>query len=335
MNVFTEWHHGGLFHSQQLLWEKRLGGQLFGPVGYEWEREHIWNYSKNLDTIKQYLDPAYCQKREDGFYYYWDKAELIWQRRLTLEQFRKMKIDVVLCTLQEHEESFLQLRNRDHPNAKYVRLVGNTGEQVNWRLISNFIDTTGLYQPPEGIHAIKMGQEFPTETFYYTPPENHRTILNLMNCLKEADAYQIWLYLKNRLPEYKFLMHGSQGDDGMIDGLKAIGEIIRSCSFLFQIKHHGEGWGHIIHNAYACGRPAIAVMEYYEGKLASRMMIDGVSAIIIDNLEPAEVIKKIIYYSDPVRHLAMCQSARAKFEEFVNFDHDWLRFKEWVEYLQD
>jgi uncharacterized protein (DUF2249 family) len=224
MNVFCEWHHGGLFHAMQLLWEKRHGDCLYAPVGYEWVKEGIWQYSKRPETQKQYLDPAFCERGKDDYLYYYDKAEEIYQRRITFDQFKNIRFDIILCTLQEHEGTFLELRNKYQPQAKYIRLVGNTGEQVNWDRFENFIDTTGLYQPPARINSIIMGQEFPMDTFYYTPPENHKTITNLMNCLKEADAYQIWLYFKKELPDYRFFMHGSLSDDGMIDGLKAIGE---------------------------------------------------------------------------------------------------------------
>jgi len=327
IKVFTEWHHGGLFHAQVLLWEKRLGGQVFGPVGYEWVKAGYWRLSGKPETQKQYLEPGYCHQRGDGKLYYFDKAENINQRRISLDNFKKEKFDVILCTLQEHEKSFRWLRDKYQPQAAYIRLVGNTGEQVDWDRFDNFIDTTGLYQPPSRINSIKIAQEFPLDTFYYKEPENHTTVTNLMNCLKEADAYQIWLWLKGKLPDWKFFMHGSLGDDGMIDGLSALGDKIRDSAFIFQVKHHGEGFGHVIHNAYACGRPVITVAEFYRGKLAERFLIDGFSAILLDDKSPDEALEQIKYFADPQRHKQMCENARGLFEKYVDFDDDFKRFK--------
>lgn len=334
MNVFTEWHHGGLFHSQQLLWEKRLGNKLFGPVGFEWAEAGIWRLSTVPSTIKQYLDPADCELREDGFYYHYDPGEEIWQRRVTLDQFRAMNWEIILCTLQEHEESFLKLRDENCPAAMYIRLVGNTGEQVNWSRIKNFIDTTGLYLPPPGINAVQMAQEFDLTNFTYEAPENPKTIINLMNCLPEADAFAIWNYLKRKLPDYKFLMFGGKGEDGNLSGLKAISEALKGSGWLFQVKHHGEGFGHVIHNAFACGRPSLTVFEYYRGKMAGRYMRDQETCLMFDNKDPEEVVKEIRYFSEPERHRKMCEACRAEFEKYIDFDRDEANFRQFLARLQ-
>jgi len=334
MNIFTEWHHGGLFHAQQMLWEKRLGWTLFGPVGTQWVSEGFWKLSEIPATIKQYLDPLSCEKREDGFFYYFDKGEQIWQRRLTLDQFKGMKFDVILCTLAEHESTFRELRNKYQPQAKYIRLSGNTGEHVNWDNFDNFIDTTGLYRPPENKNAVVIGQEFPLDTFGWAPPVKHKTIKNFMNQLRESNAIPIWQDLKYHLPDFEFKMHGSNGDDGMIDGLAALGDAMRDMSFLFQVKHHGEGFGHVIHNSYSVGRPAIAMMEFYKGKLASRFLIDDFSAILLDDKDWSSLVEKIRYWSEPEKHLEMCKNARSLFEKYVNFDEDEKKFRVFLERLK-
>ncbi len=311
-----------------------MGGKLFAPVGFDWAADGFWRLSQLPETQKQYLYPLTCERDEEGHYRYWDKGEQIWQRRITLEQFKETKFDVIVCSLAEHSASFRTLRDKYQPQAKYIRLSGNTGEQINWDEFDNFIDTTGLYQPPENINSIVMGQEFPLDTFGYADPVNHKTIKNYMNQLHEAGAYQIWQELKGLLPDYNFKMHGSGGDDGMVDGLAAIGDGMRDMSFLFQVKHHGEGFGHVIHNAYSVGRPAIAMLEFYKGKLAEHFLIDGVSAIIIDGKPMEQVAKEIEYFSQPERHILMCHNARALFEKYVDFNADFERFKLFYEKLK-
>ncbi len=331
--VFTEWHHGGLFHFISLLFEKRLGGMVFGPVGYEWQKNGFWRLSKLPDTIKQYLEPSYTKEAADGWHYYYDKAELSTQRRIFLEEFKKMKFDIILCTLQEHEYSFRELWQKYQPQAKYIRLTGNVGEQVNWDNFYNYIDTSGLYRPPSSINSIVINQEFPLDHFYYQDPVNHRRISNFMNNLRETPALQIWEALKPKLLDFDFKMHGSNGDDGMIDGLNNLGQAMRESAFIFQIKHHGEGFGHVIHNAYACGRPVITLMEHYRGKLAEKFLRNDYSAIVIDDYDLDTLVRKIRYWSIPENHLRMCRNAYNIFRETVDFNDDEIRFREFMERL--
>jgi len=330
MNVFTEWHHGGLFHAQQLLWEKRLGYKLFAPVGFDWVLEGFWKLSENPATQRQYLDPLSCEMGDDGFLRYWDKGEQIWQRRITLSQFKEMQFDFVVGSLSEHCESFRRLQKQYQPNAKFIRLSGNTGEQVDWSLFDNFIDTTGLYNPPREINRVVIHQEFPLETFYYEEPKKHKSIKNFMNQLNEARALPVWNWLKKELPEFEFKMHGSGGDDGMIDGLAALGDSMRDMGFLFQVKHHGEGFGHVIHNTYSVGRPAIAAIEFYRGKIAEHFLIDNESAILLDNKDPGEVVEQIRFWSEPENHLKMCKKARELFVQYVDFDEDERKFRQFL-----
>jgi len=59
MKVFAELHHQSLFTSLQFLFEKRLGYQLFRPIGEKWFREGYWKicepYGNDIRTITQYL----------------------------------------------------------------------------------------------------------------------------------------------------------------------------------------------------------------------------------------------------------------------------------------
>ena len=59
MNVFCDKHHISLLYSLQLLFEKRLGGNLFTPIGEEWFTQGYWKgaeaYGNHPSTIKQFL----------------------------------------------------------------------------------------------------------------------------------------------------------------------------------------------------------------------------------------------------------------------------------------
>ena len=332
--VFTEWHHGALFQAMVNLFEKRLGGMVFAPVGFEWQKEGYWRLSPNSETIKQYLDPASCLPGSDGWLYYYDPAELRVQRRITLDQFKETEFDIILCTLQEHETSFWELWKKYQPQAKYIRLTGNWGEKIDWSRFSNFIDTTGLYQPPATHNSVVINQEFPLEYFYYSEPVNHKRIANFMNLLRESPAIQIWERLKGAMPDFDFKMYGAGGDDGNITGLDKLGQAMRDSAFFFHVKHHGEGFGHVIHNAYAVGRPVITLFEHYRGKLASRFLINDYSAILIDDYDLSTLTQKIRFWSEPKNHKKMCENARDLFKKYVNFDEDERKIREFIKKLK-
>ena len=41
--VFADYHHSGLYRSFELLFEKRLGGTLFKPIGWDWWNQGYWH----------------------------------------------------------------------------------------------------------------------------------------------------------------------------------------------------------------------------------------------------------------------------------------------------
>lgn len=327
MKVFTEYHHGGLFHALQMLIEGRLGGQLFCQTGYEWADEGYWNINDLPTTKIQYLDPKESIINNRGISLHFDKSEEIFQKRITLEDFKNTKFDYIICTLQNHQVPFRELRDKYQPQAKLIRLCGNWGEQLELEGYDGFIDTTALYSGLTNLPYVNIHQEFPMKPFYYEEPKNHKTIKNFMNCLKENPIIAVWEYYRNALPEYTFKMHGGNGDDGSIVGLQNLADSIRDSSFIFQIKHAGEGYGHVIHNAYACGRPAIVLHEYYSGKIADCFLHDEVSAIFVDDLTPQEAVAKIVKFSEPERHIKMCENAYELFKENVDFDFDEAKFR--------
>jgi len=118
LKVFADYHHGGLYHYLHILFVQRLGWELFRPIGLEWAKLGIWQYSERPDTQKQYLDPVNCVLKPDGYYYWRDSAEEIDHKCLTFEQFKKMDIDLILSSVCQHEVSFKYLQKRFNPEAQ-------------------------------------------------------------------------------------------------------------------------------------------------------------------------------------------------------------------------
>lgn len=334
MKVFADYHHGGLYHALHILFCERLGWELFRPIGMEWSEGGIWRYSDNPPTQRQYLDPVNCQLRPDGYYYWRDQSEEIDHKCLTFKQFQETDIDIVLATVYQDSETFFDLQKREKPKAKFIRLEGNSGSPTDWDFIPNFIDTTGLYPAPPGVNRIVWRQEFPDHLFYGQPPPKIKRIRQYLNCFNETPFYPIWHRYKALLPEFEWKMHGLNGDDGFITPVSALAESMRNTQFIWHIKQHGEGFGHIIHNAFAVGRPVITVRSFYENKLAYPLLEDGVTCLDLEPYSIEENVRRIRHFSEPEELRKLSENCRIRYFEFVNFYREAEYMKQFLGRLQ-
>ena len=333
LKVFADYHHGGLYHALYMLFVERLGCELYRPVGLEWVNEGIWRYSENPPTQRQYLALENHELRKDGYYYWRDNSEEIDHKCLTFEQFQEMPIDIIIGSVCQHELSFFYLQRKYKPKAKFIRLLGNSGEPIDFNVSRNIMDTTNLYPVPAGCTRVVLRQEFPVHLFYYTPPPKEKRIRQYLNCFNETPYYSIWHDYKKILTEFEWKMHGLNGDDGFITPVSALAQSMRETSFFWHIKQHGEGFGHIIHNAFAVGRPVITVKNYYRGKMVYPMLVDGVTCIDLQNKSVAENVGRIRYFSEPERLRKMCETARDWFKKFVNYDREEEMIRRFLERL--
>lgn len=46
MRVLADYHHHDLFESLAILFEDRLGWELYRPIGMEWFDEGYWNFER-------------------------------------------------------------------------------------------------------------------------------------------------------------------------------------------------------------------------------------------------------------------------------------------------
>ena len=181
MKILADLHHSGLFHSLQLLFEKRLGFELYRPIGMEWATEGYWNVYNHPDTQKQFLMDGYIPKDgtpplngisriQDGIHYIKDTTHGGEQKAITLEQFKEMDIDIVIASIPAHIEPYKKLIHEFKPKAKFVFQQGNMFTEVlsNLHTIPNLLSSTVEFPVPSSCHAVFYHQEFPVDPFYYT-----------------------------------------------------------------------------------------------------------------------------------------------------------------------
>ena len=53
--VFTDFHHAGLLNSLILLFEGRMHGAVYRPIGIDWANKGYWAIYDHPATRQQYL----------------------------------------------------------------------------------------------------------------------------------------------------------------------------------------------------------------------------------------------------------------------------------------
>ena len=326
MRILLDFHHGALYYSFHLLFEKRLGWELYRPIGYDWYRKDFWRYSTNPFVIKQYLQIP-SPSTGDGIYLIptYEGTDLYTQRAITLRKFMNMDFDIIIATVYNHEKPYSLLAQKK--NAVFIRQLGNIAEVCDFGICRNIINssTTPI---PEGVNHVTYRPEFSLDD--YSPPKNHNVIKNFMNCYPETEDALFWYEYKEDLPEFIFKMHGILGDNGVLS-TKEMPEAIRGSSFVWHLKRFGDGYGFVVHQSYASGRPIIVKKSYYKGKLAEPLFEDSVTCIDLELGTQKENIKKIRHFSEPENHMEICENAYRRFREVVDFDEEFYAIKKFLE----
>jgi len=347
-NVFADFHHSALFYSLHKLFVERLGGTLYRPIGEGWYHEGYWKIYDHPATVAQYLSINATYTPIDGTLplntikevttTHYEVAELAHnytQKAITYEQFTKLPIDIVIASIPEHIEPFKRLCQY-HPNRpKLIYQVGNSWDYIEG--VQNVMASSKI-SVPEGVNYIEYHQEF-DDPFLQLPDhqgEESREIISLVNCFDTQAHYrqdwQLFQEVEKLMGEYAFKCLGAQCRDGTVDGYENVVNRIAKAKYVWHTKAGGDGYGHIIHNIFACEAVPIIKKSYYIGKLAEPL-IDESCCVIIDGLTPHEIAEKIRAIDDQTR-LEMATTARMRFNEVVDFDREEAMLRQFLSDLK-
>ena len=344
MNVFCDYHHASLFYSLHLLFEKRLGWELYRPIGMDWAKQGFWRYFDHPDTQNQYLglhqgnlqprSRLNAKRREEnGIYYITEPSENFEHKAVTYQKFLSMKWDLIIASVPQHLEPYTRLASQFQPPPKLIFQMGNEFRPVPYNFAHNILSSTAPFPVPDGVNAVFYHQEFDLDKFKFVPPTGDRKIKSYLNWQgKTLDAH-LWDEYKAGLPEFDFVGHGVNGDDGVITGTDNIAKSMAGADFVWHCKPGGDGFGHVLHNAFACGRPVIGRFSHYKNKLAGDLLIDLVTGIDLDQRDFETNCALIREYSELKAHRAMCECVRRRFDEVVDFDAEFDRIKVFLKNL--
>lgn len=341
--VFCDFHHSSLYESLLMLLEDRFGWEVYRPIGKSWFDKGYWliakPYNDNPATIEQFLGirddftPSDGTpplngviNKEDEVYHLYDVAYGRTHKAVTFEQFQNMQFDILLSTYAPHYKTFHDLL-RFQPQAKHVCQAGNNWlDVVDWSVAKNMMASCAVQpgQIPAGVNWVSYHQSFSLDTFRYTLPDYNKkqTISSFVNALsqwpqvlEEISEYEKWLGLT-------FLLHGASNRDGAVHRQEDISTIMRDSLWGWHIKPGGDGYGHIIHNWAAIGRPLIVHRSQYRGQLADALLEDGHTCVDLDIGDLKYNSERILFMSDPDIHSRLCNNMYKRFAEVVNFEKE-------------
>jgi len=325
MNVLVDMHNGSLIASLHLLFEKRLGFNMYRPIGEEWFTNGFFKiaepYGNYPGTISQYLAinnlpwDAYTnlngESVKDGkIYKIYSPQGNFTHKAITFDTFKSMKFDYIVGTHPLHEcwEGLLQYQ----PQAKFIMQLGNENQVTDKK---NVLSSVWMTKPKEGQNYCFYHQEFPVDDFKYEPPTNHTLIRSFVHLQPEKETFDIY---KSNLKEFQMEAYGMGTELGPSIN---IAQQMRESAFGWHIKP-ADGYGHILHNWFACGRPVIIRGNYYLCKTGGLLLEDGKTCIDLDKHEFQENLNMIRYWSLPDNHKEMCENVYRKFKEVCDFDKE-------------
>lgn len=343
MRVLCDFHHSSLLRSLVLLFEDRLGMELYRPIGMDWFTEGFWAINDQEATARQFLDPG-SQPRDntpalneargvDGqdVVMCYDPGMKTVHKACTFDWFRSHKFDYVIASVPAHIPLFRDLIAKYMPEAKLIVQMGN-----NWTLdldeSYNVLASTAP-QLMSRANTIYYHQEFDLEVFRDTPVQPVRKVYSFVNVIKQfPKAWADYSELKRLMERqgWEFRAYGGQCPDGNMNGAHELASKMREAAFIFHVKPGGDGFGHIIHNAYAVGRPVITRSSHYQNQLAEQLLVPG-TFIDLDRYSRAEVkniLTRLMF--DPDALADMGKRAAARFDEVVDYKKESEEIAQWL-----
>jgi hypothetical protein len=339
MIVLCDRHHHSLYESLRMLFEDRFGWQLYHIYDMEWWDEKVWNWERHMPhgepVARQYLEP-WPTDRDCGDH--WERDDPAYPGRvmkmLTMAQARDMKPDIVLATLTENETGLHGFAKEI--GAKFGIQVGNQGTENRYDLLDFALFSTTRFAYP-WVPYVTYRQEFDLNDFRFEyPPSDPTFVGTWVQAMPTGDmpAYEFFMTLARALPDLKFRYHGHVGpvDDfwgGNVVTTKEVADQMRSARVGLHLKTWSDGYGHVLHNIAAVGRPLVGTGSYYHDKLGAPLWVEGVTSWDVQIHTTAETVDFIRRLTvDDELHERMSRAMAARFRELVNFDAEAEQIRE-------
>lgn len=336
MNILADLHHSGLYNSLQLLFEKRLGHTLYRPIGMDWYEKGFWNVYPSIDTAKQYLQMDISPSDGTPIINPSGQTTLIgdhknrsYHKAIRFGEFMVKDIDIVIASIPQHVKPFKELAAMKR--AKFIFQMGNVFLDVNLNEIPNLMANTLPLNIPPTCHYIQYHQEI-SDVFKPSSTTPQPLITSFINVYDHNAGWQDYMKLRAEMPSHEFRSYGGQCKDGAISTETEIASFMQRSQFGFHSKYMGDGFGHVLYDWFASGRPVITRISDYKGKLGEELLTHMETCIDLDVCNTSEV-NDIIINMPPLRYIVMCQNVRDRFDKYVNYDSEEVKIRKFLEEL--
>lgn len=333
VHVLADYHHSDLYESFELTLHDRLGFDVFRPIGLEWFTEGVWQHEKlhHGDAVaRQYLQ-HWDTDTDCGDH--WERVDTTHPgrtyRMVTTEQFRAMQWDIVIASVHDNQVGFERIARQK--GAKYGVHIGNQGQPVDWDLADFGLVSSFLYERPAKPFVIYR-QEFSLTDFRFEwPPAEKDTVSSFVQCFPEnAYPYAEFLDLARIVPDLQWKVYGAYGTHpsdefacGNLPSTPKVAEAMRATRIAYHAKSWSDGFGHVIHNLAAVGRPLIGRASYYADKLAGPLWVEGVTSFDLDSHTTDELVGILRRLRDDDEyHWSISEGMAHRFRDIVDFDQD-------------
>lgn len=129
--------------------------------------------------------------------------------------------------------------------------------------------------------------------------------------------------------------YGGGCPDGSLSYPDEVAKVMKHAAYGFHLKAGGDGFGHVIHNWAAVGRPVIFRSSQYKGKLAEPLLEHGQTGIDLDKMSVKDAAWSVKTDIESGLHTgnAMGEEIRERYEELVDFDKEAEKVQQFLERL--
>ena len=353
IRVLTDAIHADLLESLHLTLEDRLGYELYVPHGLDWYEAGIWRFehARLGDAVaRQFLQPWHDDIPPDGAWDdgsrqssnpgWWVRRDTTHPgrtiRRLTLEQAADLKPDLIISTLAENDLGLAKFARE--VGAHFGVQIGNQGQGSAWgaaefALLSSTTPGFTAWMPHVYYH-----QEFDTARLFDAETERALPdrVGTWVQCATTTSGYDRFRSLAARTGlDWRWYGHCGEPDEfhgGNMPSTPEVAARMHEARIAWHWKEWSDGYGHVIHNLAAIGRPLLVTSRYYQDKLAGPLLIEGVTSWDIrahTDDELVRIISRLVSDDDHWRRV--CEDTAARFREIVSFDEEAEAIREMLE----
>ncbi len=345
MRIISDMHHQFLFESLGILFEDRLGWDLFRPIGTDWYTEGYWAIFDAMATAEQFLGlrigealAAHHAANPDGDDPFKNAgaAEIgaglyeipclefapRRQKAITLAAAKDTKWDFILSSTPQHFDCYERFRKSFCPSAKHIFQVGNPWQAPQGA--RNILNSTTVPMPSE-INTVSYHQEFSLERFHPEPKGRRDTVASLLHYGDLARFYEVEPML---MEDFTFLAHGAGNRDRSVPESIFERYLREEIGFLWHSKRD-DGYGFNLHTAAACGKPIITCATALAHQRAGPLLVTGETCLNLDTMTNNDIAANLIRWKRDYEFHS--EAVVKRFHEIVDFDAEFLEIQKFLE----